>query len=92
MALFQEFQAIRALLTEGQEPDDVVVYRYLRGYKFSVEKAAAALNKTLVCALIWCTFSCGNVILKSLLLRCRCSARLTTPRRFGTNYCDDLLV
>eukprot|EP01006_Ploeotia_vitrea_P011780 TRINITY_DN31290_c0_g1_i1.p1 TRINITY_DN31290_c0_g1~~TRINITY_DN31290_c0_g1_i1.p1 ORF type:complete len:423 (-),score=209.23 TRINITY_DN31290_c0_g1_i1:61-1155(-) len=39
--------AIRAQLKNGQEEDDVVVYRFLRGYKFDVDAAARALDKSI---------------------------------------------
>jgi hypothetical protein len=38
---------VRARLVEGREDDDVIVYRFLRGYKFDVARAAEALNRTL---------------------------------------------
>lgn len=44
--LSQELAGVRALLTLPCT-DDVIVYRFLRGHKFSVTKAAAKLNSTL---------------------------------------------
>jgi len=42
-----QFQEVRQKLTEGEENDDVIVYRFLKGYRFNVQKAADALNRAL---------------------------------------------
>jgi len=42
-----EIAEIRSKLEGGEEPVDVIVYRYLCGYKYKIDKAAAALKATL---------------------------------------------
>lgn len=46
-AWWQELARVRSLLQNGGEEDDCVVYRFLRGYRFDVEKAAEALDKAI---------------------------------------------